>query len=130
MKKLFNVRSQLSVSVGVLMYADIIGPTSLRSAMFDRIHQGHQGITKFLERIRISVWWPEITRNFKRIMAECEHCQTFKPSKPKEPLLTTPLSSPLWGTLGIDLYLYGAQNYLVIEVLHVKSLASYPPSPR
>ena len=62
-------------------------------------------------------------------MAACEHCQTFKPSQPKEPLLTTPLPSRPWEKLGIDLCLYGGQNYLVIvdyysrriEVLHLKS---------
>ena len=49
MKELFNVRSQLSVSGDLLMYADrIVVPTSLRSNMLDRIHQGHQGITKCL----------------------------------------------------------------------------------
>ena len=94
MKELFNVRSQLSVSGGLLMYADrIVVPTSLRSEMLDRIHQCHQGITKCLDRIKISVWWPEITRDVKRTVAACEHCQTFKPSQPKEPLLTTPLPS-------------------------------------
>ena len=41
MKELFNVRSQLSVSDGLLMYADrIVVPTSVRSEMLDRIHQG------------------------------------------------------------------------------------------
>ena len=50
MKELFNVRRQLSVSDGMLMYADrIVVPTSLRSEMLDRIHQGHQGITKCFE---------------------------------------------------------------------------------
>ena len=130
MKELFNVRSQLSVSDGLLMYADrIVVPSPLRSDMLDRIHQGHQGITKCLERIKISVWWPEITKDVKRIVAACEHCQTFKPSQPKEPLLTTPLPSRPWEKLGIDLCLYGGQNYLVmvdyysrwIEVLHVRS---------
>ena len=124
------MRSQLSVSDGLLMYADrIVVPTSLRSEMLDRIHQGHQGITKCLERIKISVWWPEITKDVKRIVTACEHCQTFKPSQPKEPLLTTPLPSRPWEKLGIDLCLYGGQNYLVmvdyysrwIEVLHVRS---------
>ena len=130
MKELFNVRSQLSVSGGLLVYADrIVVPTTLRSEMLDRIHQGHQGITKCLERIKMSVWWPEIIRDVKRIVAACEHCQTFKPSQPKEPLLTTPLPSRPWEELGIDLCLYGGQNYIVIvdyysrwiEVLHVKS---------
>ena len=62
-------------------------------------------------------------------MAACEHCQTFKPSQHKEPLLTTLLPSRPWEKLGIDLCLYGGQNYLVmidynsrwIEVLHVRS---------
>ena len=130
MKELFNVRSQLSVSDGMLMYADrIVAPTSLRSEMLEHIHQGNQGIRKYLERIKISVWWPEITRDVKRIVATCEHCQTFKPSQPKEPRLTTLLSSRPWEKLGIDLFLYGGQNFLVIvdyysrwiEVLDVKS---------
>ena len=96
MKELFNVRSQLSVSDGLLMYADRnVVPTSLRSEMLDRIHKGHHGITKCLNRIKISVWWPEITRDVKRIVAACEHCQTFKPIQPKESLLTTPLPSRL-----------------------------------
>ena len=114
MKELFNVRSQLSVSDGLLMYADrIVVPNLLRSEMLDRIHQG---ITKCLERIKISVWWPEITRYVKRIVAAClcEHCQTFKPGQPKEPMLTTPLPSRPWEKLGIDLCLYGGQNYLVM----------------
>ena len=59
MKELFNVRSQLSVSDGLLMYADrIVVPSSLRSDMLDRIHQGHQGITKCLERIKFRFGGP------------------------------------------------------------------------
>ena len=65
----------------------------------------------------------------KRTVAACEHCQTSKPSQPNDALLTTPLPSRPWEKLGIDLCLYGGQNYLVmvdyysrwIEVLHVKS---------
>ena len=69
MKELFNVRRQLSVCDGLLMYADrIVVPASLRSGMLDRIHQGHQGITKCLERIKISVWWTKITRDVNRIL--------------------------------------------------------------
>ena len=111
-KELFNVRSQLLVIDGVLMYADrIVVPTSLRSEMLNRINQG---ITKCFERIKISVWWPEITRDIKRIVAACEHCQSFNPSQPKEPLLTTPLPSQPWEKLDINLCLSGGQNYFAI----------------
>ena len=113
MKELFNVIGQLSVSDGLLVYADrIVVPTSLRLEMLYGIPQGRQCITKCLVRIKISVWWPEITRYVKRIVAACEHSQTFKPSQPEEPLLTTSLTSRPWEKLGIELCLRGGQNYL------------------
>ena len=128
LKMLFNVRSLLSVSGGLMTYADrIVVPTALRSEMLDRIHKGHQGITKCLERVRVSVWWPKITQDVKRAVAACEHCQVYKPSQPKEPLMTTPLPSRPFEKVAVDLCLHSGQNYLVmvdyysrwIEVLHV-----------
>ena len=111
---MFNVRSEASVSDGLLINADIIVvPTSLRSKTLGRIHQDHQGITKCLKRLKMSVWWPEITGYVKRIVVAYEHFQTFKPSQPKEPLLETPLLSRPWKKLGVDICLYGGHNYLV-----------------
>ena len=46
-----------------------------------------------------------MTEYVKRIVAAFEHCQTFKPTQPNEPLLTTPLPSRPWKKLVIDIYL-------------------------
>lgn len=130
LKRLFNVRNLLSTSNALLMYEGrIVVPASMRADMLDRIHRGHQGVTKCLERVRVSVWWPEITRDVKRVVGACEHCQTYRPSQQKEPLMTTPLPSRPFGKVAIDLCLHQGQNYLVmvdyytrwIEVLHVRS---------
>ena len=39
--------------------------------MLDRIHQCHQYIN-CLAGINISVWWPDITRDVKHVVAACE----------------------------------------------------------
>ena len=54
--ELFGVRGSLSVSNGLLTYGDrIIVPKDMRPAILDKIHQGHQGIGKCLERAKDSV---------------------------------------------------------------------------
>ena len=74
--------------------------------------------------------WPEITRDVKCIVAAC--ClHTVKLSNRVSPMnhCGRRLDSRPWEKLGVDLCLYGGQNYIVmvyyytrwIEVLHVKS---------
>ena len=125
--QLFNMRNQLSVNDDFLVYADRIAiPTSMRSDMLDHIHQG---ITNCIERIRKLTWWLEITIDVKQVVVACEHCQTRKPSQTKEPLTVSPIRSRPWEKLGLNLCLYGGQNYFVmvdcysrcIEVLHIRS---------
>ena len=125
--ELFGVRGTLSVSNGLLTYGDhIIVPKDMRPAILDKIHQGHQGIGKCLERAKDSVWWPGIARDVKSIVASCDHCQTFKPSQRKEPLVTTPLPDLPWQRIGVDLCQFERHEYLVmvdyhsrwIEILH------------
>ena len=79
LRELFDVRGSLSVSNGLLTYGDrIIVSKDMRPAILDKIHQGHQGIGKCLERAKDSVWWPGIAGEVKSIVASCDHCQTFK----------------------------------------------------
>ena len=73
---LFAIRGQLSVCDNLLTYGDrIVIPVSLRADMLERIHEGHFGINKCLERARHTVWWPGITSDIKRIVSNCESCQ-------------------------------------------------------
>ena len=68
--ELFGVRGSLSVSNGLLTYGNrIIVPKDMRPAILDKIHQGHQGIGKCLERAKDSVWWPGISGDVKSIVA-------------------------------------------------------------
>ena len=66
MKGYFDARSELSVSNDLLLYRDrIVIPVSLRSEIIETIHEGHQGVSKCLDRAKMTVWWPGISRLIK-----------------------------------------------------------------
>ncbi len=132
-KDLYAHRSSLSVSDGLLLFGSrIVIPAVMRSEILERIHDGHQGITKSLERARLGVWWPNITNDIKRHISLCSHCTELKPTQRHEPLMPTPLPQGPWQRVGVDLCLCKGKDYLVmcdyysrwIEVLHLTSTTS------
>ena len=65
-KVLLCVRSELSIVKNRLLKGsgiDIL--QEMIQEMIQNIHDGHQGIMKYLERAKISVWWPGITSLIK-----------------------------------------------------------------
>ena len=57
----YSLASEISKEHGLLMRGSrIIIPTSLRKEMLNRVHYGHQGITKCRAKARQSVWWPRL----------------------------------------------------------------------
>ena len=133
LKQYFNVRDLLSVSNGLLTYADrIVVSTKMRPEIFSRIHQVHQGIVKCIETVIVSVWLPGITHDVKRIVEMCDHCQAHKPKQHREPLMTTPLLTGPMQRIAADFSEAKGQNYLIvvdyysrwIEILHVNRLTS------
>ena len=97
LRSMYGVRAEFSVADGLLLYQHRVAiPAVVQSQMVDRIHDGHQGVTKCLERAKTSVWWPGITTDIKAQVASCDHCQEFQASHHKEPLMTTPLPARPW----------------------------------
>ena len=72
---LYQFRTELSEVDGLLVYGDrIVIPYKMRKEILEKIHEGHLGITKFKERARESVWWPQINQEIKDRVARCQHC--------------------------------------------------------
>ena len=85
-RKYHAVSGELSVVDSKIIYHNrLVIPSSLRSEVLERIHDGHQGMTRCRERANMSVWWPGISRDIQCKVSGCE----YLPSQRKEPLIKT-----------------------------------------
>ena len=114
-REFFDCRGHLSIGNGLLTYDDrIVIPADMREEILERIHTGHQGITKCRERANLSVWWPGISKEIKTKVESCQFCQENQPSQRKEPLMTTDLPDRPWQKVSTDLFELAGQKYLVV----------------
>ena len=59
LKPYWQTKDDLSVVHGLLLKAErIVIPTAISLEMFDRVQEGHQGVTKCRERAKRVLWWP------------------------------------------------------------------------
>ena len=80
LRQYHKVRCELAVAEGVLMRGSrVVIPTSLHQDMLQRIHTGHQGITKCRDMARQSVWWPGLTAELETLVKKEYFCQTWHP---------------------------------------------------
>ena len=134
-RKYHAVRGELSVVDGKIIYHNrLVIPSSLQLEVLERIHDGHQGMTRRRERANMSVWWPGISRDIQSKVSVCEFCQENLPSQRKEPLITTPFPERAWKKIGADLCAHQGKQFLVIinyysrfpEIAYMSSTTSDP----
>ncbi|KAI2644529.1 hypothetical protein H4Q32_031093 [Labeo rohita] len=72
-RKFFPFKNELSEHDGILTRGSrMLIPDVVRADILNRIHDGHQGLTKCRERAITSVWW--LDRPWKRLAMDlCEH---------------------------------------------------------
>ena len=114
-KDYFCARGQLSIYDGIIIHGDkIVIPKVLREDILNRIHSGHQGITKCQQRANSTVWWPRITKDIQRVVESCDLCQKLKPSQQREPMISTPIPANAWDKIGVDLFDFRNKKFLVV----------------
>ena len=75
LKQYFPIKDELSVTNGLLLRGNrLVIPQSLRSEMLQKLHAGHQGISKCHQRALQSVWWPAIGKDIEEIISRCMVC--------------------------------------------------------
>jgi transposase InsO family protein len=128
----FQHQAHLSKEAGIILYdGRLLIPSSLRQTILDRIHTGHQGITKCRMRARQSVWWPGISREIEDIVRNCKSCAKEK-CNAAEPLIPTPTPEYPWQKIASDLFEYQKKQFLLvvdyysrfIEVVELKTTTS------
>lgn len=111
----FKDRGSLSEANGLLRRGkQILIPSSMRNYMLQKIHEGHQGLTKCRERYNGAVWWPGIASDVKKLVMSCKHCNIHRPSQNREPLISTPLPDLPWQKLAADLCEFKGRHYLIV----------------
>ena len=110
----YPVATELSIADGLLMRGNrIVIPAALRLEMLDRIHTGHQGISKCRERARQSIWWPGLSKQLEELVKCCAECCRVQNQR-AEPLIPSKLPEYPWQKVGTDLFEWKKDNYLLI----------------
>ena len=114
-----HVRDEFSVADGLLLRdTRLVIPRESRAEIMDRIHEGHQGVTKCRERACQGVWWPGLSTEISVMVSQCSYCQTSRNSQSHETLMPTVLPERPWQHLGCDLLTLETKEYLVIMDYH------------
>ncbi|KAI5717273.1 hypothetical protein M8J77_003077 [Diaphorina citri] len=117
---------------GMLMKGHcMVIPRSLRKEILNKIHEGHQGITKCRRRASDSVYWPGLSDQIQQLVTNCPECIELRQNN-REPLLPSPVPNNAWERVGIDIAEINKKQYLVmvdyyssyIEVLRLNSMRS------
>lgn len=106
--------SELSIGRGLLLRRNrIVIPPTLRPEIQKKLHSGHQGMTKFNERAKQSVWWPGIRKDLNDLVENCTICCKHRPQH-VEPLMPTPLPDRPWQRVATDLFEWKKSSYLLV----------------
>ena len=73
----------------VLRGTRIVIPRRLRDDVLHLAHEGHKGIVKMKQRLRIKVWWPRMDNDAENICRSCHGCQVVSQLSPPEPMQRT-----------------------------------------
>ena len=113
-KPYFPVSAELTVHNSLLLRGGrIVIPPPLRKELLNRIHSGHQGITKCRERARQSIWWPRLSKELSELIRNCRECLIAQKQRP-QPLTPSPLPTLPWQKVTSDLFEWKQAVYLLI----------------
>ncbi|XP_037501465.2 uncharacterized protein K02A2.6-like [Rhipicephalus sanguineus] len=72
------------------------------------------GQNKCKARARRLVFWPGLGSDIENLVRTCQVCQKYAYSQPSEPLLQRPASKRPWCRVGIDLFQFAGDSYVVV----------------
>lgn len=91
------VRNELTfIGHVILRETRFVVPQSHRKRVVSLAHEGHLGVVKTKERLRVNVWRPGMDRDAERSCAECYGCQLVTRNVPPPPVKPTLLPKQPW----------------------------------
>jgi hypothetical protein len=109
-----SFRDELAVQDGLIFKgARVVVPQKLRKEMMVKVHSSHLGIDGCLRRARECLFWPHMATDIRQYISTCDVCRTFEVSQQKETLMSHELPSRPWEKVGVDLFTWNSNEYLV-----------------
>lgn len=113
-KQYYKIKNDLTEHKGIIFYKQkIVIPKSMRNLILEKIHIGHPGINKSIQRANTAVYWPGINSQIENLVNKCKMCQIYSNSLPKEPIINHEIYSTPWYKVGIDIFEFKNEYYLI-----------------
>ena len=113
----WSMRDYLTVEDGVVYTGSrLVIPETMQEEYLQRIHAGHQGITKSQLRAKESIYWPKMLSDIEAVVKDCNVCLEYARSLQKEPLMPHDTPSQPWEVISSDLFeLHGNTFILMVD---------------
>ena len=91
----------------------VVIPLGYREKILERLHSSHIGINSCIRRVRETCFYPGITADIKKVISACAICVRLQAELQKESLLSHESPSRIWEKVGIDIFTFRGQDYLI-----------------
>ena len=113
-KPYWKVRADLTIWNGILIKANcLVIPAGFQKTYLSEVHKGHLGLTKCLERMKTTMYWPGCSGHLGDLIEGCAICQ----SQRKDPAHTFAESHEVpsypMQQVATDLFHFDGQSYLL-----------------
>ncbi|XP_011437820.3 retrovirus-related Pol polyprotein from transposon 297 [Magallana gigas] len=110
----WNIRDELTAQDGLIYKSNrVVIPKVLRPEMLSRIHSSHLGTESCLRKARDAVFWPNMSAELRDFISKCSTCNKMQDQQSNQPLITHDVPKIPWTKLGVDIFTYQNQDYLV-----------------
>lgn len=92
----------------------IVVPFSLQNEILSMAHASHMGFQKTKNFVKNIIFWPTLYNDLKYYVQNCMICQKFMPNNQKEPLCAHEVPRYPWEKVGVDLFEFDRQKYIVV----------------
>lgn len=114
-KPFYKFKESIYVEAGIIFVDDkIIVPSGLRLNIIKKLHKGHIGVSKTINKARSLFFWPNLSTDIFNYIKQCRTCEKFMPRNFREPMLPHQVPKLRFNKLSTDILEFGAKSYLVV----------------
>lgn len=88
-------------------------PKVLQSDVLRQLHEGHLRISKYIERAKLTVYWPDLVDHITNMVEACGVCQEHRHQNSSQPCFPVSIPDNAFQKVTVDLYEIAGVHYLL-----------------